>query len=210
MAVNDIPFLPFMTTFTPGQITFMRETILFDPNFQDIRTTVESLYHPYAGSYYDAGPNNGDVPLFQPGFNYLFVQCGGTTETGIEVYNQPTAFNDTSFSFDASTIIKTVDRFSLELRDIFHPNNSAIIIGQLNPEVPRHCYNNFNREAIHGTIIKFKDNIPNNNIEVYYLDASEANSSTLIQSLPEGLYNITKEYTDGSCTDKTILKTNNE
>ncbi|MEZ4794220.1 MAG: hypothetical protein R2773_01880 [Flavobacteriaceae bacterium] len=73
--------------FTIGQAIRMREAIAWD--YQGVgtfegtmglaQTDVEALYQPYKGVYsldgsYTLGPDF--PPLFQPGFDYTFKQCG--------------------------------------------------------------------------------------------------------------------------------------
>lgn len=207
---NRIEYHEFKDQFTDGQGIRMRETILNEACLQGMRAPVSSLYEPYAGNYYFAGPlNPDDKPLFQPGFDYKFVQAGGPTHDGYQVYNIPSAYDDLSFVYDNTNILNEVDRFSLDLDALTHPNDSAIIIEQLDAQ-PRKCYHNRNRSPIGGTVIKFIDNIPNENYTVTDKDSTSINNPTLIQDLENGLYMIRKDYNNGSHEQETLLKTGNQ
>ena len=206
--VNE--FNAFFNSFTPGQVVRMRETIANEPDLQPAKTTVASLYEPYSGSYFEAGPNLPEhTPLFQPGFDYKFVSAGGQTPFGgYQSFNQPTAFEDINFIFDSSKPLNTVDRFSLDLEMITHPNRSAIIIEQVDAQQPRRAYHNINRAASGGMVIKFLDNVPNTNYTLTPKDSLGINEPTLIQDLENGLYLIEKNYNDGTQEQETIFKTN--
>lgn len=206
---DRIEFHEFITLFTSGQGVRMRETIENEAVLQPLLTIVSSLYEPYSGSYYFAGPNNpNDRPLFQPGFDYKFVSAGGQTPSGYQVYNTPSDYDDISFVYDSNVIINEIDRFSLDLDNITHPNRSAIVIEQLEDQ-PRKCYHNVNRGASNGKIIKFNDNIFNHNYTITEQDSLHINQPTLIQNLENGLYIIEKNYDDGKQEQNTILKGNN-
>lgn len=198
-------FFSFKNNFTDGQGIRMRESIENRALLQSWLAPVSSLYEPYSGSYYFAGPIVPDNrPLFQPGFDYKFVRAGGLPPN-YNIYNTPSDYDDISFSFDTSVVLNKVDRFSLDLNNINHPNRSAIIIEQLEQQ-PRKCYHNVNRGASGGKVIKFNDNTPNANYTVYEKDSIGINHPTLIQDLDNGLYIIEKDYDDGTQEQKTILK----
>lgn len=206
---NRVEFHEFITLFTDGQGVRMRETIENAAVLQPILTTVASLYEPYQGTYYFAGPTSPDHrPLFQPGFDYNFVHCGGQTPSGYQVYNTPSDYNDITFAYDDNTLLNQVDKFSLDLNNINHPNRSAIIIEQLEDQ-PRKCYHNVNRGASGGKVYKFNDNTFNYNYTLTVKDSLGINQPTLIQNLENGLYIIEKNFNDGTQEQKTILKTNN-
>jgi len=107
--------------------------------------------------------------------------------------------------YDAGTILNEVDRYSLDLEKIYHPNKSAIIIEQLDDQ-PRRCYHNINRAVSSGTVIKFTDNILNHNYTITPKDSVGINLPTLIQDLENGLYLIEKNYNDGTQEQEVILK----
>ena len=76
---NDLrqEFYPFKTAFTAGQGNRMRVAITNDLVIQSWEAPVSSLYEPYLGSYYNTGPITlQNKPLFQPGFDYLFISAG--------------------------------------------------------------------------------------------------------------------------------------
>jgi hypothetical protein len=148
----------------------------------------------------------------------MFVQCGGTQQNyGSQIYNLPSDYNDTSFTFSTSTndFGFIVDKYSLDFNRITHINHTAIFIQQLNEfslnegGQPRKCYNNFNRSASSGTIIKYEDNIPNTNISIHPKNEIEINKENLIQDLENGLYLIKKNYNDGTQEQNTIYKNDN-
>ncbi len=206
---NRIEFYGYNTSFTEGQGIRMRETIENEAIIQAILTPVSSLYEPYKGNYYVAGPSNpDDKPLFQPGFDYKFVSAGGQTPNGYQIYNTPSDYEDTTFVYDSSIILKEIDRFSLDLDNIYHPNRSAIVIEQLEDQ-PRRCYHNVNRAISGGKIIKFNDGVLNGNYTIIEKNSSDINQPTLIQDLENGLYLIRKQYNDGTQEQKIILKQNN-
>jgi hypothetical protein len=206
---DRLEYFEFKTTFTDGQGIRLRETIENEAVLQPALTSISSLYEPYQGDYFFAGPNlPNHRPLFQPGFDYKFVSCGGNSQSGFQIYNTPSDYDDISFGFDANTILNQADKFSLDLNNINHPNHSAIVIEQIEDQ-PRKCYNNVNRSASGGKIIKFIDNIPNYNYTTTVKDSLSINKPTLIQDLENGLYIIEKNYTDGTQEQKTILKDNN-
>ena len=172
---------------------------------------VASLYEPYKGEYFYNGSNTQNKPRFQYGFDYVFVECGRNTNGNIEVYNAPTNFENTSFSYN-NNIIKEYDKYwypNHNINYITHPNHTAIIIKQINPNQPRKCYNNYNRNANSGVVIKYNDGIPNNNVNVYPKSQSEINDVNLIPNLENGLYIIKKNYNDGTQEQQTILKNDN-
>ena len=198
--------------FTDGQGIRMRETIAIPSlNFDDVSTDIASLYEPYKNTYYGAGPTlPNHRPLFQPGFDYYFVPCSGD-------YNSPADYNDVSFNFSINNLCNDciINKESLDLNNITHHNHTAIFISQLNINdlkhggQPRKCYNNNNRMANSGTVIKFVDNIPNENVIIDPKDEQEINDENLIQNLDNGLYIIKKNYEDGTQEQKTIYKNGN-
>lgn len=201
-------FYSFKNSFTDGQGIRIRESIKNRALLQSWLAPVSSLYEPYSGSYYFAGPTVPDNrPLLQSGFDYKFVRVGGLPPN-YHIYNTPSDYDDISFSFDTSVDLNKMDRFSLDLNNINHPSRSAIIIEQLEQQ-PRKCYHNVNRGASGGKVIKFNDNTQNANYTVYQKDSMSINHPTLIQNLDNGLYIIEKNYEDGTQEQKTILKSGN-
>lgn len=170
-------------------------------------TTIASLYEPYTGSYYVAGPNLNDPPLFQPGFEYRFVECDCTC-------NEPTAYEDISFSYNGNTFLKIIDKYEDDYSTIFHPNHSAIVIKHLEPTntfypQPRRCYDNNNKAPSGGTVTRFNDGVFNANVTMTPKDSLGINSPILIESLTPGLYTVDKDFQDGSTEQTVILKENN-
>jgi hypothetical protein len=63
--------------------------------------------------------------------------------------------------------------------------------------------------AISGKIVKFNDDILNNNITLSLIDSTGINNQNLINDLPNGLYKIEKNYDDGATKETVIYKGNN-
>tara|TARA_B100000497_G_scaffold7898_2_gene8227 strand:+ start:56317 stop:56757 length:441 start_codon:yes stop_codon:yes gene_type:complete len=103
---------------------------------------------------------------------------------------------------------RTPRRISDEKKE--HINHTAIRILQIDNEQPRMCYNNYNRTPTGGTIIKFNDNVLNTNVTITPQDSTSINNTDLIQDLQPGLYNVIKNYNDGSQDENLIQKQNNE
>ena len=57
-------------------------------------------------------------------------------------------------------------------------------------------------------MIKFKDNVFNQNVDVFPKDSTGINNENLIQELPDGLYKIEKEYGNGEKEETVIVKEN--
>jgi len=119
--------------FSNGQIVRMREAIVNDINgqFAMAETTVDQLYEPYSGSYYFAGPLLPEhTPLFQPGFEYRFVECDCNCPA-------PTDYNDISFSYNDNVILSQFPKDESNYGSITHPNHSAIQIVHNDPVLCR-------------------------------------------------------------------------
>jgi len=193
-----------MSNFTNEQVFNMRNRI---NTMQNRLTTVAALYEPYKGSYYLVGPDPDprDKPLFQPGFNYNFKECDCTCP-------QPIPYEDTSFTYTNNALL-TISKYEEDYSIITHPNHSAIqidlgfLVGQYS--IPRRCYDNNNRTPIGGSVIKFNDNVFNNNVTITPQDSTQINSPNLINALQPGLYNIIKTDSEGSSQETVILKENN-
>lgn len=110
--------------FTPGQGIRMQETIeqFSDPGekFDVASTPISSLYEAYKGEYYLAGPaqNPNDKPLFQPGFNYYFLECDCDCP-------EPVEWNNTNFSYTSNVVLHKNPN-ETDYSSITHPNHSAI------------------------------------------------------------------------------------
>ncbi|GEQ87336.1 hypothetical protein ULMS_28440 [Patiriisocius marinistellae] len=192
---------------TPGQGIRMREKIAISNTLTPAITSIENLYNPYIGDYYNAGPLGvNDTPLFQPGFDYKFVKCAGD-------YPQPSDFYDTSWSYSINSVYLQVDKFETDFSIITHPNHSAIIIEQLqNYELTvgaKKCYDNYNRSAESGKVMKFNDGYFNTNVTTVPKNQNEINNPQLVDNLNPGLYKIEKSYNDGTIQETVILKQGN-
>jgi hypothetical protein len=193
--------------FSKGQQIRVREFIAdeidIDGKLYRFLNDVSSLYEPYKGEYYVDGPTLTDRPLFQPGFYYVFVKCGSN-------YPEPSDYDDISFSYNTNTVLAFYEKDELDYYEITHPNHSAILIKHLIGDVffpqPRKCYDNFNLAATGGTVLKFNDNVLNNNVTIIPQDSTSINSQNLINDLPSGLYKIEKTYNDGAVEETVIIK----
>lgn len=196
---------------TIGQGIRIREALQSNPNgiFSDAQTTIASLYEPYLGSYpmYYPHPEPWQKPLFQPGFNYKFVDCCCE-------YVQPAPYGDIGFNIDPNNIVKIVHANEINYETIFHPNHTAIIIEEVDVALDetndgQRCYDNYSSPPIiGGRLIKFNDNVVNGNYIITPQDSTEINNPNLIQNLDPGLYNIEKNYIDGTSDENLIFKEN--
>ncbi|MGJ8665596.1 MAG: hypothetical protein ACSHW7_04465 [Patiriisocius sp.] len=197
-------------SFTPNQIAKMQGRVTSSAFLANLQADISSLYEPYKGEYYFAGPDVTQSPLFQPGFDYRFVRCGDN-------YPQPTEYNDLSFNYSINSVVASYsinDITSTPYEYLIHPNRSAIVIDQLNTSLGytnvQRCYDNNNKAPLGGSITKFNDNTFNNNVTITQKDSIGINQETLVDELPSGLYKIEKQYDGGSIEQTIILKGNNE
>lgn len=58
-------------------------------------------------------------------------------------------------------------------------------------------------------MVKFNDNVFNNNVTVSPQDSMSINNTTLIDDLEPGLYNVIKNYENGETQENVIYKENN-
>jgi hypothetical protein len=190
--------------FTFGQMIRMRETIgdSLDP-FGHVETTIASLYEPYSGEYNNnGGPNS--ATLFQPGFDYSFVNC--SCPNANQDCDFPIEWSDISFEYWGEGTI--YDKYYTPYTNIEHPNHTAIRIDQIDDTQPRRCWDNFGFAPIGGTLITFKDNILNANVTIRHLDSLSINDKYFIDKLERGLYKIERYYNDGSIKEQVIFKQN--
>ncbi len=198
----------FFFNFTAGQKIRMHEAIGHDwlGDFADASTTIETLYEPYKGVYSGNGSIVGPqvLPTFQPGFDYEFVSCGP-----YGAYPPPLDYDDLSFWYVTGGLYNYTFNKNILPQDydlIVHKNNFAISIAQLN-NPPRNCYS-ATGAASSGLVVKFEDEVFNNNITVTPKDSTGINSPALIHDLPQGLYKIEKNHTDGAVEETVIYKQN--
>ncbi|MDC8001443.1 hypothetical protein POV26_10355 [Aequorivita todarodis] len=198
---------PCPDSFTVGQKVRVWQTINDNPAvFGPVETDIASLYEPYKGTYYNAGPTLPEhIPLFQPGFEYRFVECNCNCP-------QPAPYG-TPFNYNVARVLKYVSPNETNYATIFHPNHSAINIEEVDiafqdTQVER-CYDNFNRTPSGGSITKFNDDVFNSNITVTPQDSLGINNPNLINTLQQGLYKIEKVFIDGSNEETVIYKENN-
>ncbi len=195
---------------TVGQGIRMREYIASTTAIHYAATTIESLYLPYKGSYYYAGPLTEEHrPLFQPGFDYKFVKCSG-------YYPQPAAYSYPNVPFNFTTqVVASYGKFETDFNQIMHPNHSAIRILQLEPNgvsvPPQRCYNNTNQSPtpIGGSVTKFNDGVINQNVTVQQKDSTEINNQYLVNDLESGLYKIERDFGNGENSQTIIYKSEN-
>jgi hypothetical protein len=106
-------------TFSTGQGIRMRETIDCYPGVYTLaQVEIPALYEPYKGSYppYYPHAQPWQLPLFQPGFEYHFVDCCCE-------YPQPALYFDTSFTYDVTNIVSLIQPTETNYQTIFHPNH---------------------------------------------------------------------------------------
>ena len=199
--------------FTAYQGARMRQTIIIDSTyFNPLETTIASLYQPYKGEYYIAGFFDPAIhtPLFQPGFNYRFIEC----DCDPDPCNEPTAYNDTNFTTGNQSLL-TIFKYETDYNKITHPNGSALQIDFYYPlpdtylPAARHCYDNANKKPSSGLVTKFNDGVFNTNVTLTPKDSTSINNPNLINQLQPGLYKIDKTYPDGTQEQNVILKENN-
>lgn len=197
------------TEFTTGQYIRLREIVNLNiGHYGRVMNTVASLYEPYSGSYppYYPHAEPWELPLFQPGFEYHFVECCCE-------YPEPAPFG-TIFTSDPNNIIKHVSPYETNYGTIFHPNHSAIRIIQVDNSNQyssiQMCYDNYmSPPIIGGSITKFLDEVLNTNVTVNPQDSTAINNPRLVDDLQQGLYKIEKEYIDGTRQQTVIHKRNN-
>lgn len=197
--------------FSVGQAIRIRESIDCDKfgEFAAVETTIASLYEPYQGEYYLGGPAlpEESKPLFQPGFDYSFIECRCSTNDNSNC-SQPTAYEDISFQ-NLHTIISAYSKYDTHYINMTHPNHTAILIDQLDIGQTRKCYDNYNYSPMGGSITKFNDNVFNTNVTITPQDSISINHPSLINNLQNGLYKIEKNYIDGTTQETVIIKENN-
>ncbi len=202
---NNRDYYQYKTKFTDGQGIRMRETILNEPVFIPIRTTIASLYEPYKEieGFYTT------QYFFQPGFDYDFVYCDSNGFHG--GYPIPSDYDDISFIFnDTGYNNWSFDKNHTIYNQIFQRDHTAIRITQIDDYQPRRCYSTMLKGgATSGTIIKYEDDVLNTNVSIIYKDSLGINNQNLIRDLENGLYIIRKNYIDGSQEQKTIFKNEN-
>lgn len=206
------PAMPQYTKkFTTAQKIRMHEAILEDSygEYGAATTTFAALYLPYKGTYplYYPQPQPMQMPTFQPGFTYNFIECCCN-------YPQPAEYDDPNFSFDAGNVVKHVDKFETNYASITHPNHSAIMISEVNLALgetqAQKCYDNYDGTPIlGGKVTKFNDGIFNTNVTITPKDSTEITDPYLIQSLDNGLYKLETNYINGVDEEIVIYKTGN-
>lgn len=187
--------------FSMGQGIRMREAIAAG-HYNAALTDLASLYEPYSGGYYQGGPSMPTLPLFQPGFNYKFYECSCDCPL-------PSDYNDISFSY-TNHVVLSIDKYETNYNLITHPNHTAIYIDIPMCEATRvrRCYDNDNINPKSGSVIRFNDGVINGNVTITPKDSIGINNPVLIDELNPGLYNIKKDYYDGSTEENVIFKEN--
>jgi hypothetical protein len=195
--------------FSTGQAIRMHERVAADPYniYAQTLNTIASLFEPYKGEYYYAGPllPGESTPLFQPGFTYRFVECSGN-------FPAPAPYG-TVFSYNITTMLNYIEVDETDYSQIYHPNHSAISIQEVdeakNTTEVQKCYNNYNSNPDGGVLIKFNDGVFNTNVTVTPQDSTQINNPQMINNLQPGLYNVIENYNDGSTQETVIIKENN-
>ena len=201
---------------TIGQAIRAHEVILYDcqeslTGARSIPTAgqpeVSVLYEPYEGEYYFAGPLLPEhTPLFQPGFDYKFIECGCNCPA-------PIPYDDLNFTYVNGTVVLSIDDDETNYGSITHPNHTAIRILQLEDTGlsinPRRCYDNNNKAPNHGRVTRFNDGVFNANVTITPQDSIQINNTQLIENLAPGLYNIEKNHNSETLDETVIIKENN-
>lgn len=192
---------------TIGQAIHMHEFVRNSNRYQPIIQSPEVLFEPYSGAYatsYPSGAPQG--PLFQPGFDYKFIQCFGN-------YPTPSYYNEV-FGHNQINVRPPISANETNYASIYKPNNSAMVIEQLTGYPftiyeAQKCYepNNF---AIGGKSTCFNDGVFNGNVTITPMDSTAINNPQMIEQMDPGLYVIKKNYEDGSAEENVILKEGNE
>ena len=207
---------PCQSEFTIGQMAYMRWYIEMIDALPEIHALelqpISVLYEPFEGKYRYCG-GNGLIhnPRFQPGFNYQFIECRAQQQEVSSELSCPSEYGDHPFIYGEDVYdFDTTISYDYRYREpIIHPNHTAIRIFKSNGDdlvgQPEKCYDAW-KKASSGLIKNFVDGVINSNYTVEYLDSIQANSPTLIQDLNNGLYNIEKNYNDGTIDENTILK----
>ncbi|NRA92007.1 MAG: hypothetical protein HRU26_04875 [Psychroserpens sp.] len=151
--------------------------------------------------------NSISDPLFQPGFDYEFRSCSCDNIDNLDC-DEPCDFNNISFQ-NNHTLVASYSKYEEDYHSITHPNHTSIYIAQLPQYGVRRCYDNWNRAADDGQIIKFNDNVLNTNVTITPQDSLAINNENLINNLNPGLYKIDKNYNDGTTKERVIFKENN-
>lgn len=194
---------------TIGQGIRAREALINDVNghFAPTLNTIESLYEPYAGEYFYSSSQGSPVlykPLFQPGFDYRFVECSCDCP-------EPSDYHDISFSYTSNSLL-TISKYESDYSIITHPNHSAIYIDldicDSYGQNTRRCYDNYNRRPNGGSVTLFNDGVINANVTVMPKDSLGINSPTLVEDLNPGLYKVEMNYDDGATQQTVIFKQN--
>lgn len=193
---------------TPGQGIYMRETLagLSNTVFANVFTDLASLYEPYSGGYYTGGPSMPSPALFQPGFDYRFVECDCACP-------QPIPYHDTNFTYTSNSVL-TISKYETNYNLIYHPNHTAIYIDlgpicdYYDPEDPRRCYDNDGIPFAGGFVTKFNDGVFNNNVTITPKDSTAINDANLVNDLQPGLYKIEKNDHHGGTEENIVIKEN--
>ena len=125
---------------------------------------------------------------------------------------QPSEYNPTPpFSYFDFQIVATYDANFQDYDAITHPNHSALRIVQLVDDgvLPQRCHDNYNRAPTGGNVTRFNDWVFNANVTQTTQDSTQINNPQLINTLQPGLYNIRKEFDDGTTEETNVLKQGN-
>ena len=193
--------------FSMGQGIRMVEAI-GGGHFNAALTDLASLYEPYSGEYFYSSSQGNPVnykPLFQPGFDYKFVECSCDCPL-------PSDYNDTSFYYN-NNVVLSISKYETDFSKITHPNHTAIYIDLVSPciaygQLTRRCYDNYNHKPAWGSVTRFNDGVLNTNITVIPKDSLGINNPMLVEELNPGLYKIEKNYLDGATDQDVIFKEN--
>ena len=183
------------TMFSDGQRDKMRDVLMTDPSLSATINTVESLYKPFKGVY---NPNTNEIDAhFQPGFDYQFRKCDCTCP-------EPTDYNDLNFTYSTTT---QAQYSCSDLGPILHPVNSAILIEQIDPIQPRHCYSNGgSSNIVGGTITTFHDGNFTPNATTRAMTKEELQQDEIMECLANGLYKLVWVFENGYREERVVNK----
>lgn len=199
---------PYTKKFTTAQKIRMHEAVLEDSysEFGAATTNFAALYEPYKGSYptYYPHPQPWQMPMFQPGFTYDFIECCCD-------YIQPAVYDDPNFSVDPGHVVKHVDKYMTLYNQIYHPNHTAIVIHEIDQALGgisyQKCYDNYQTPPVlGGRVIRFNDNIFNENVTITSKDSMGITDPHLVDN---GLYKIETNYANGVDEETVIYKSGN-
>ena len=214
------PEIQILSKFTDGQKVRMYEEAEHGTIWQQSRRDIETLYEIVEGSFYMGGPvQTSNFPRYQRGYTYRFTPCECQSPTDCD---QPVEYSMTSgpSTFTIDETGQTTGRYPyMSVIDIngyerIQDNGYSVSIEELDwyytgvDTEERRCYDNDNRSAVGGRVIRFIDGRPSTNVQITPKSGDEIEDPALIPSLQNGLYAIEKNFNTGETEQKVIQKGN--